>query len=89
MKHTIIIIEHHAKLNIHEQLCKAVHELDSAAQASLNRNVADITVVEPGSVDAAIGYLIESFDIQGTSCRFRVQEQIKDILSNHSDCGGH
>ncbi len=86
---SIISVEFESDLTsaeLHELLCTAIHESDGMALVKLTESVADIKTAFT-SVESAIEYLLESFDIPLQSCRLRAADQIRNILFNHSECG--
>lgn len=83
MKHILEIESRFTGAELHKHLCKAIHEASPVSRVLLRAHVQDITLVEqPYSVEAAIDYLVESYDLLPES-RTPVRHAIKCILQAH------
>lgn len=68
-----------SQLNIHEALCKAIHEGDSEALQQLADHILDIKYYEP-NVDGAIEYIIRSVDPDDERTEEVLRTNIADAL---------
>ena len=65
-KRTIIVIEHDESVNLHEMLCKSIHEQDHMALTVLHENVVDINdyeLVQEPDMNTSLDMLIKERDI--------------------------